>query len=188
MLEVLLESLDRLELELQGETSAVRDLWDKQVDNVSFRPLDENAFSDYVKRFLDRDLQDQGIIVNREVELRRSHGGRPGERTDIHVDAILKKSYGGTCDQITVIIEVKGCWHNELKTAMQTQLVERYLADNPCPYGLYLVGWFNCQQWDTNDSRRDRSPKMNLNEARKYFDNQAEKLSTNNMVRAYTLM
>jgi len=187
LLEVLIESLERLDLELQGETPAVRDLWDK-VDSSSFRPLDENAFSDYVKRFLDRDLRSRGIIANREVEIRRSYGGNPGERTDIHVDAVLKCSNGEIYDPITAIIEVKGCWHGEVETAMRTQLVKRYLADNACPYGLYLVGWFKCQQWDDKDSRKNKVPKMTLDEARTQFNADAKELSSaSNVVRAYVL-
>jgi predicted NACHT family NTPase len=188
LLEVLIESLERLDLELQGETPAVRDLWDKAVDTNCFRPLDENAFSDYVKRFLDRDLRSRGIIVNREVELRRSYGGNPGERTDIHVDAVLKRSNGEIYDSITAIIEVKGCWYREIHTAMQTQLVQRYLADNACSYGLYLVGWFYCQQWDDKDSRRSQTPRISLEEARKQFSEQAKELSSSgNVVCAYVL-
>lgn len=71
---------------------------------------------------------------------------------------------------------------------METQLVNRYLADNACSYGLYLVGWFNCQQWDQKDSRKSKAPKMTLEEARKMFDDQAVKLSpSGNVVRAYVL-
>ncbi|MFP5272354.1 NACHT domain-containing protein [Coleofasciculus sp.] len=187
LLNVLIESLKRLELELQGETPAVRDLWDK-VSDKTFKPVDENAFSDYVKRFLDKDLKSRGIIVNREVELRRGYGNEPGERTDIHVDAVLKRPNGETYDSITVIIEVKGCWHSEVKTAMATQLVERYLKDNVCSYGLYLIGWFSCPQWDAQDSRKKKTQKISIDEARNKFDQQAEKISlSGNVVRAYVL-
>jgi hypothetical protein len=187
LLNVLIESLKRLELELQGETPAVRDLWDK-VGDKTFKPVDENAFSDYVKRFLDKDLKSRGIIVNREVELRRGYGSKPGERTDIHVDAVLKRPNGETYDSITVIIEVKGCWHSEVKTAMATQLVERYLKDNVCSYGLYLIGWFSCPQWDDQYSRKKKTQKISIDEARKQFDEQAERLSiSGNVVRAYVL-
>ena len=153
-----------------------------------FRPIDENAFSDYVKRYLDRDLKSRGIIVNREVELRRNYGGKPGERTDIHIDAVLKRPNGETYDSITAIIEVKGCWHSELETAMESQLVGRYLANNTCRYGLYLIGWFSCQQWDSQDSRKNKTPKITLDEARKQFNLQAETLSSSgNIVYAYVL-
>lgn len=187
LLGVLIESLNRLELELQGETSAVRDLWNEWKGNL-FRPNDENAFSDYVKRFLDRDLKSRGIIINREVELRRSYGGNPGERTDIHVDAVLKRSNSEVYETITVIIEVKGCWHSEVETAMESQLVGRYLADNACKYGLYLIGWFDCQQWDGQDSRKNKTPKMAIDEAKTQFDRQAETLSSSgNVIRAYVM-
>ncbi len=186
LLEVLIEALNRLQQELQGETPAARDLWDK-VGDKSFKPVDENDFSDYVKRFLDRDLKSRGIIVNREVELRRNCGGNPGERTDIQVDAILKHPNSGTYDSVTVIIEVKGCWHGEVQTAMKTQLVERYLADNTCPYGLYLVGWFYCEQWDDEDSRKKKKQKT-IEEAREQFDEQATDLSSSGtIVRSYVL-
>jgi predicted NACHT family NTPase len=187
LLQVLIESLIRLELELQGETPAARDVWDK-CEGSLFKPIDENAFSDYVKRFLDKDLKSRGIIVNREVELRRKYGGSPGERTDIHVDAVLKRPNGETYDSITVIIEVKGCWHPEVKTAMESQLVSRYLADSTCKYGLYLIGWFDCQQWDSQDSRKSKTSKMTIDEAKTQFDRQAETLSSSgNAVRAYVM-
>ena len=73
LLEVIIESLRRLEDALQGTTPAARDIWDK-VTNDKFRPVDENAYSDYVKRHLERDLKYGGIIVNREVEIRRGEG------------------------------------------------------------------------------------------------------------------
>jgi hypothetical protein len=38
-------------------------------------------------------------------------------------------------------------------TAMKTQLVGKYLTDNQCRYGVYLVFWFDCDSWDRRDSR-----------------------------------
>ncbi|GAP99541.1 NACHT domain-containing protein [Leptolyngbya sp. NIES-2104] len=189
LLKVLIESLQRLELELQGETPAARDLWDKtQARAQVFKPIDENAFSDYVKRFFDRDLKSRGIIVNREVELRRNYGSNIGERTDIHVDAVLKRPNGEIYDSITVIIEVKGCWHRDIQTAMQNQLAERYLADNACSHGLYLIGWFSCKQWDDRDTRKKHAPKISLEIAKEQFKAQAENLSSSNKsVCAYVL-
>ena len=59
---------------------------------------------------------------------------------------------------------------------METQLVDRYLKDN-CEYGLYLVGWFNCEQWDPDDDRRGASLKTGFAEAQRQFDQQARVLS-----------
>jgi hypothetical protein len=173
---VLVESLKRLEAKLQGETPAAIDLWNEIEKNV-YSPKDENRFSDYVKRHLDEDLRQRGVIVNREVEIRRGERATPGERTDIHVDAVVRGPNGEIYDSVTVIIEVKGCWHQELNQAMKTQLVDRYLKDNRCQHGQYLVGWFNCDQWDNGDYRKGQAPKFNIDEARKQFDAQAAELS-----------
>jgi len=165
LLDVLIESLQRLELELQGETPASRDIWDKESKDF-FKPVNENTFSNYVKRHFDRDLKLQGIFANREVELRSKATGAVLERTDIHVDAVIRNHAGEIIDSITVIIEAKGCWNGDLDEAMQTQLVDRYLKDNTYQYGLYLIGWFYCTHWDT---RKAKSPKISLEETREQF-------------------
>ena len=82
----------------------------------------------------------------------------------------------------TVIIEVKGCWNPELNDAMKTQLVDRYLKDNQCQHGLYLIGWFYCSQWYDKDPRKKQTPKLSIEEAQKKFDAQADKLSRQGML------
>jgi len=111
--------LQRLEQRLQGETPQVEFLWDQLGKNM-WKPKDENSFSNYVKDHFDIDLKQKGVIVNREVEIRRSTGNRSGERVDIQVDAVSKKPNGEEYDRTSVVIEVKGCWHNELDQAMKT--------------------------------------------------------------------
>ena len=66
----------------------------------------------------------------------------------ILVDTVIRDHAREAYEAISVIIEIKGCWNETLGSAMQTQLAERYLRDNQCQYGLYVVGWFNCNQWD----------------------------------------
>ena len=183
LLDVLVESLKRYEAKLQGETPSVIDLWNEN----PYRPKDEGRFSDHIKRHLEEDLRQRGIIVNREVRIRRGVGAGTGEQTDIHVDAITQ-SQGETYDSVTVIIEVKGCWNDELRQAMRTQLVDRYLKDNRCQNGLYLIGWFNCEQWDDEDNRKKKASKISLNEAKADFDVQAQEISQGNIkVRALVL-
>lgn len=188
LLEVLIQSLNRLQQKLQGETPCARDIWDRLKDG-SFQPLDENAFSDYVKRFLEEDLGERGIVLNREVEIRRGYGGNSGERTDIHVNALLRESESDNFQNVTSIIEVKGCWNKDLKTAMNSQLFNRYLTDNSCSYGLYLVGWFQCSLWNEDDSRKKRNSSMELIEIRDLLDDQAKNITANslNIVKSYVL-
>ncbi len=185
LLDVIIESLERLENNLQSvESPASPDIWDKiSSKNKTYRPKDENPFSDYVKRHLDRDLKGEGIVINREVQVNR------GDFTDIRIDAVVKGQEENTFQKVSVIIEVKGCWHQELKKAMKTQLADRYLDENQCKYGLYLIGWFECDAWDNEDSRKEKTPAMTLKKAKDHFHQQAEEVSsqTNKTIRAFVM-
>ena len=55
--------------------------------------------------------------------------------TDIHVDATVPGRKRRTDERMSVIVEVKGNWHRELDSAMQTQLRDRYLKGNSCKNG-----------------------------------------------------
>jgi hypothetical protein len=145
-------------------------------------PKEENLLSDYVKRHLDDDLRGRDIVVNREVQNRRRN------ITDIRVDAIKRAEDGETSDVLTVIVEVKGCWHPALRTAMQSQLAARYLEPAGIDHGLFLVGWFNCDQWSSADPRKADAPRMTLEEASRQFEAQAQSLSVRGLrVRSFVL-
>lgn len=178
---LVLESLQRFEEKLQGTTSGARMMWDKQADG-NFKPVDENDFSNFIKQHLLDDLCGRGIIVNREVEINRGYGQGKGQRPDIIIDAVKHSDEYGHYEPISVIIEVKGCWHQKVNNAMQKQLIEQYLQDNYlCTHGLYVVGWFYCPQWIVS--------KESLQDARIRFDTQAELLSVKykTRVKAYVL-
>ena len=185
LLEVLVQSFQELEQELHGETPAVIDLWNERPESKKkslYSPKDENRFSDYVKRFLDKRLRQRGVIINREVEIRRGTGATKGERTDIHVDAVTFDTVRDEYDRISVVLETKGCWNPGLLTDMENQLAKRYLKRNASGCGLFLVGWFNCSQWDDNDYRKKKVPKLSLEEARSLFKNQATALSVGDLI------
>ena len=168
--EVLVEALGGLEILLQGKYAAP-DLWDQQIKG-SFRPKDENHFSDWIARNLELELNRRGIVVAREVQIRR------GERTDIHITAVIPGLTEGSYEQARVIVEAKGCWHRELKSAMKSQLVDRYLKDYECDHGIYLVGWYACDQWEESDRRKSATPKLSLQEATRFFEEQAQGFSS----------
>jgi hypothetical protein len=173
---VLIESLDRLQMRLRGETPSVRDIWDYDAKTKTWAPIDENAFSDYVKRHLDIDLKNLGIVAMREVEVRRGYG-KPGERTDIYVIATVDVGATEGFENFRVIVEVKGCWHRELTKALTEQLRDRYLSESQCSTGIYLVGWFLCETWRTDDYRKSDTPKWTFQEAKDYFVIQARQAS-----------
>lgn len=184
LLEVVMEVLDKLQVSLHGETPAVFDLWN---EDPVFRPKKETAFSDWLKRQLEAHLVGRHVILSREVEIRRRAGGTPGEETDIHISA-LNRASSSAVDTVSMIIEVKGNWNAGLFKDMERQLVGRYLKDNQSRHGLYVVGWFNCDQWDREDSRNQRAPKTSINETRARLTTQAEELSVDGItVRSYVL-
>jgi hypothetical protein len=162
LLKAVMASLSRFQSKLHDETPAVYDLWNEN----NWTPKKENSISNRIKRHLQEDLKDRRIIVNREVEIRK------GQETDIHIDAISSKS-----EIISMIIEVKGCWHRDLETAMGSQLRDRYLRENHCTYGLYLVAWFRCTKWNDGDYRKSDTRSWTFEEARGFFAKQAEELS-----------
>lgn len=175
LLDVLVESLERLEDRLQGVTPLAPALWNECNDTCT--PKGEEWLSDFVKQHLEQDLSvERGILVNREVVIRKGEGSGRGERTDMLVEAVVPNS--DRYNVITAIIETKGCWNPELHTAMKDQLVDRYLAENDrCSHGLYLVGWFYCEQWDDTHPHKKRTPKYDLEAAREKFRDQAQSLS-----------
>lgn len=153
LMALVIEALHNIETRLQADGMG-QFLWNRVRRGVS-RPKDENAISDFVKSFLQDELERRGVVVNREVQIRR------GQETDIHVVAITKNT-AEPFDQVSVVIETKGCWHTDVLDAIQTQLVGRYLKDSVSHHGLYLVAWFDPAKWDRADSRRKKVPKMTL--------------------------
>lgn len=162
---IILDSLQTLEYKLQrGEHPRAIDLWNEK------RPKDENRLSDYVKNHLEEDLKGRGIIVNREVEIKR------GNKTDIHVSVYGRDNLGRPSgNPMKVTIETKGCWHPSLNTAMESQLVGQYLSHDVCRHGIYLVGWFVCDAWI--DRSNQKVPTTDLLETRRELSEQAKKIS-----------
>ncbi|NMB55395.1 MAG: hypothetical protein GYA15_11895 [Leptolinea sp.] len=187
LLDVIIESLARLQQILQGETPQSVFLWN-ELPNKKFRPKEENRLSDYIKNHIMNDIKNRGIIANREVEIRPTIGSMPGEKTDIRVDAFIRRPGGLEYDLISVIIETKCIWNDELGSAMENQLVKRYMKDALCRAGIYLVGWYECPQWDNTDSKRLKSQKYIRNNLEQELKNQALQLSENDIrIREYIM-
>lgn len=174
LLATIVDSLRRLGRKLHGETPMVQFLWDA-IGRDEYRPKEEAAVSDLVQIHLEDDLKGRGIILNREVQIRR------GERTDIHVDAISHSSTNGEYERITVIIETKGSWNRDLEAAMRTQLYERYLLGTGTHHGIYLIGWFNSASWSQRDRRRRAAARRlcpTKEWTQQHYDEQARELSS----------
>jgi hypothetical protein len=189
LMDIVLDSLEELEVRLQkGEQPQAIDLWNERrvtekkegKPNIAFvcSPKDEGRLSDKIKIHLQEDLLRRGVVINREVEIKR------GSETDIHISAFTRDEYGRPKDLMKVTIEVKGCWNREMETAMGSQLIGKYLNGTDCTKGIYLIGWFMCDRWnDEYDSRFKMVPKIDINAARGKYSIEAKKLSAENAVR-----
>lgn len=179
LLDVLIESLKRLELELQDETApTARFLWNECKNELKkgvYLPKTEQEFSDWVKKHLEKDLKPFPIVVNREVEIKRRLSSGRGQQTDIYVNAVDDRP-GKKYNHIDAAIEVKGCWSKDLNTAMEGQLVNQYLNNKGRKYGIYLVGWFNCDKCSQNNCEK-RATKNSKEQAQEEFNRQAATLS-----------
>jgi hypothetical protein len=156
LLNVILESLGRLQRRLKGRDPIVRALWDEK---QTITPKDENFLSDFIVDHFRQDLVRGAIVADREVQLRPRVHGTAGQRTDIQVRAFTHRwTPGGRRSVASLTIEVKGCWNADLYTAMETQLVDRYLASTGESVGLYLVGWYVSPQWKAQKVANVRPP------------------------------
>ncbi|MDE2184652.1 MAG: hypothetical protein KGJ78_16655 [Alphaproteobacteria bacterium] len=181
---LLVGALREYERQLHGETPTIRGLWDRQAGGKTYRPIEEDALSDDVKRFLQRELGDSGIVVNREVEIGRVPGAPVGKRTDIRVQAIHRGSDGEPLDTLVAVIETKGCWNGQLCSALKDQLHDDYLVRLTAPVGIYLVGWFDKAKWDAKDGRKAATPNISLEDAQQRLDDQARAIPAGSIVRA----
>ena len=75
LIEILKEVLDRIQKKLHAESEAVIELWNYTNTKIRrYWPKDENDFSNWLKRRLEDEIVARGVIVAREVEIRRKRG------------------------------------------------------------------------------------------------------------------
>jgi hypothetical protein len=176
LFQIVRAALEKFAEELHGAQTPVRDLWDRQRGKGMFCPIDEPAISDVITRFLRAELGAAGVFANREVEISRVPGTPVGQRTDILINAVRRRPDNTEYDTITAVIEVKGCWNRELFTGLEDQLFRDYMIKLRAPIGIYLVPWFETENWDDKDSRRGQVPKIPMDDARRRLEQQAAAL------------
>ncbi|CAJ3823045.1 Uncharacterised protein [Burkholderia pseudomallei] len=131
-------------------------LWDEK----SGEPKHEPRLCDWLASELRRRLEYRGAIVNREVQVRAHNPKGVGERTDISIEVSRAHAQKGGDDVLRLVIEVKGCWNDELLTAPASQLRDNYMKAVGASTGIYLVVWFYCDRWTETDSRKRRTRKL----------------------------
>jgi len=153
---------------------------------VFWRPKDEHALSAYLKDQLELRLASSAVVVNREVLVRQTSPSGAGNRVDLLVEATALFGAVTTAlaaaesefHAVRVVIEVKGCWNNQLLTAMRDQLVNDYLPEAHAKHGVYVVGWYPVEQWnDPDDQRRTATARHDRDQTASELKRQATDLS-----------
>lgn len=166
---LVLNSLACAQDEMHAHLPLAPDFWNTKPN----RPKTENEISDRLARFLRDHIGQPGVVVNREVQINPRPGGRSGERTDIHVEALDSDG-----ERLLTVVEVKGAWNPDLDNAMSNQLIARYLVTEPAATGIYLVAWEDPRAWTAHDHnekrRRNRAMTRTAEETRAFFEHQAK--------------
>jgi hypothetical protein len=173
--EVIIDALCVLQKKLSGERQLAQFLWDGD------RPKPEEAISEWVAAELEDDLEQRGVVLGREVQIHRF------DETDIYVTAVTRDERSGNMDTVKVIVEVKGCWHRDVKSAMEDQLLKRYLTNSDCKHGIYLVAWFPPDHWSNQDQRRKQVKFASRSDLELYVSEQARALSAYVSIQAVVL-
>lgn len=149
LIAVTVDALTEIQTRIQGDTPTAHLLWDTH----SGRPKGEDQISDYLADELTRRLNQHGIVVNREVQVRRAKATSAlPERTDLRIEAVSADA----AQPAAVLVlpgEVKGSWNRGVIESIQTQLVDRYMTDLHTDHGLYIVAWFDPESWTATDDQ-----------------------------------
>jgi len=153
--DAVLQELYAIEARVSSTTTfpAVYHLWDETVK----RPKHEPRLCDWLASELRDRLSPKGAVVNREVQVRSLSPKGMGERTDILVELAPQGMDGKPGNIQRVVIEVKGCWNAELITSPASQLRDNYMKAYGAGFGIYVVMWFLCGEWDDKDYRKRKT-------------------------------
>ncbi len=173
LLEVVLRALDSIQSRLTGRNPESHLLWNT---SPMMKPKSEDEVSNYLVSELRKELSTSGLLINREVEIRRNGPGI-GERTDLLVEASsLDRNVTST---LSLPVEVKGAWSDELLTSLDEQLAARYMADLGAPAGAYIAIWPDLGKWDKADRRKSSVTKLVRVDVEQELKAQAEKQTEN---------
>lgn len=138
LLEVVLSQLDDLQHDLTHQ-GASRFLWN--LGPGTSTPKSEDDISDWVRRELRLRLT-PATMIDREVQVTR---GLQGIGTRIDLTATTPTATQPPTSA-RIIAEAKLVTNSTLLTAMEDQLVQRYLIPAGLQYGIYLIYWIDPRQ------------------------------------------
>ena len=165
---LVLQAIDQLATEVQHAPDVAAQFWHQQLPG--WIPRTENQFTTLLTERIKPKLD--GVVLRQEVQLNLHYAGTAGSEPDI--EAIVL--YVG--QEISVFVEVKGIWHQDVETSIEHQLADRYLTGARSLTVIYLVAEFASEHWADGDSRRGKARRHDPGQLRQYLEEEAERLST----------
>ncbi|RKN50278.1 hypothetical protein D7223_00185 [Micromonospora endolithica] len=159
LIHALLNHLDDLQHEI-SRNNGFRDLWSPNGKNLG----SEDDITDWLRRRLTDQLGRDRVILAREPQVERIAVKGSGTRIDLTAGAPTNTTPVGVAG---AIIEAKLVSNDELPTALQDQLVRRYLAATSQRHGIYLVYWLSPEQ-RTSGSRKYADKQKLLDDMRRW--------------------
>ena len=168
--QVLLDGLDGVTRDIRQDTNHRAAYWHRQFDpKGTYIPADEPEFMTRLSWHLSTLISD--VSLRSEVELNHGLADVAGSVADI--EAIARDGEREIC----VVIEGKGIWHKEVRTAITAQLRDRYLTGAHSYTGIYVVAAYSGEQWLQKDSRRAKADRQDVPELRAYLTDTAKQLT-----------
>jgi hypothetical protein len=167
---VLLDGLDAVASDIGQDTNHRAAYWHRQYDpKGTYIPADEPEFMAQLSWHLSTLIR--GVSLRSEVELNHRLADVAGSEADI--EAIARDGEREIC----VIIEGKGIWHPKVRTAIKTQLHNRYLTGAHSHTGIYLVAAYSGELWLQADSRRAKAARRDVAKLRAHLAGTAKQLT-----------
>lgn len=174
------ETLDDVNEELAADRALRLLFWEQQRVSDShgtrwngFVPPQETVLSDRLALELRRRLRHR-LVVSREVEIAPRAGAEGASRTDLLVSVTRDDAPAISC-----IVEVKGSWNPDVETAIETQVSDDYLTTSTSNTGVYVVGYFDSEDWSDGDAagRRERATRFALEDLEEDLTTAARRLN-----------
>jgi len=166
---LVLEAIDQLGTDVQQNLDFAALFWHQQLES-GWIPRWEKQFTTLLTECIQAKLD--GVVLRQEVQLNLRYADTAGAEPDI--EAIVL--HAG--EEISVFVEVKGIWHDEVETAIEHQLADRYLTGARSLTGIYFVAAFASDHWVSGDTRRSKARKHDPDALGQFLEGEAERLST----------
>jgi hypothetical protein len=166
---LVLQAIDQLATDVQQNPDVAAQFWHQQLAD-GWIPRREKQFTTLLTERIKPKLDN--VVLRQEVQLNLHYADTTGSEPDI--EAIVH--HPG--QEISVFVEVKGIWNDQVETSIEHQLADRYLTGSRSLTGIYLVAAFASEHWARADKLHSKARKHNPDQLRQYLEDEAERLST----------